>query len=95
MSNSDFAENTQNTQDQPDQQQQGRGADYGLGEEYAQSGKLNEGYGQSEQMGEDQWTAQPAEQLRGTTNDQPNTPDAEGLDNMAGGMFGDNEQGQQ
>ncbi|HEX8036823.1 MAG TPA: hypothetical protein VF510_23395 [Ktedonobacterales bacterium] len=63
MSNQDYTEDTQHGQDasgmggasQPSRADE---RDYGEHDRYAQSGTLNQGYGEAEQMGEEQW-AQP------------------------------------
>lgn len=68
---------------------------YGQREEYAQSGTLDEGYGQSQQMAEDQWSADryqaQSAQVDSATLDQgePHVGQkASDIDQMVGGMIG-------
>lgn len=52
MSNQDYTQDTERGRDE---------RDYGTHDRYAQSGTLNQGYGEAEEMGEEEW-AEPLEE---------------------------------
>ena len=68
--------------------------DYGESGQYAGQGELNEGYGQGQEMAEDQWSGeryhQQAEQVDRDMLDQeePRAGDISDVDQMVGGMTG-------
>jgi hypothetical protein len=68
--------------------------DYGESGQYAGQGELNEGYGQGQEMAEDQWSGeryhQQAEQIDRDMLDQeePRAGDISDVDQMVGGMTG-------
>jgi hypothetical protein len=68
--------------------------DYGESGQYAGQGELNEGYGQGQEMAEDQWSGeryhQQAERVDRDMLDQeePRAGDTSDVDQMVGGMTG-------
>jgi hypothetical protein len=71
-----------------------RDREYGESDEYASQGELNEGYGQGQDMAEDQWSGeryhQQAERVDRDMLDQeePRAGDTSDVDKMVGGMTG-------
>lgn len=65
---------------------------YGMDAQHGESGTLNEGYGESEQMGEEQWSQvryeRQAQQVSGKALDNTRGDERDDdIDRMAGGMF--------
>jgi hypothetical protein len=92
-----------NQQDQSDpqheDQEQGKPTQhYGLSDKYAREGTLAGGYGQSEQMGEDAWSAEQYERQAESVDEAIlDTGEAQAskgrsdIDRMVGGMIGTEE----
>jgi len=84
---------------QHEDQEQGKPTHhYGQGDKYVQEGTLAQGYGQSEQMGEDAWSAEhyerQAESVDEAILDQGEAQGSTGrsdIDRMVGGMIGTEE----
>lgn len=64
---------------------------YGQDAQHGESGTLDGGYGESEQMGEEQWSReqyeQGAQRVSGDAIDSARGDDSGDIDRMVGGMF--------
>lgn len=67
--------------------------EYGMHEQYADEGTLNEGYGESEQMGAEQWSGERYNEQAAQVDsdmldrDEPRVRATSDIDDMTGGMI--------